>query len=239
MRKFGWIGFLTKERAEKMRKFGWGGTLFLMGLAVAAAAVPANAGFVLSLSSAASATGVNPGESFVVSADMTGLPEDMFDVHNWTVSVGEKNLGENNGERALIYNGYVYNAAEFSLTDDNSSPKMPFTGLLINNGLFAATSTIADVKFEGLTLANPDGTSNPFIGSGNMLTMQLQMPGNAQIGETYDLVAAPRGVFNLGFDDVVVGASNTLRINVTPEPATLVLLGLGGVAAVRRRFLGA
>jgi len=230
------VGFMAKERAETMRKFGWGGTLVLMGLAVVAIAVPANAGYVLSLSGPSTVT---PGQSFEVSANMTASDpvNDKFDIHAWTVAV--------NGPRSLIYNGYLLNPAAFITggAEDNSHPKgAPNTGdlagLLITNSLYAATPSIADVQFEGLTRSNPDGTSIPFVGSGNLLTMRLKMPDDAQLQEVYNLGAGIQA-FNLGFDDVSVQAGSPLSISVVPEPATLVLLGLGGLAAVRRRFLGA
>ena len=219
-----------------MRKFGWGGTLVLMGLAVDAVAVPANAGFVLSLSGPSTVT---PGQSFEVSANMTASngAADMFDIFAATVAVS--------GPRPLSYTGYVFNPAEIATggAEDNSHPKgAAGTGNLgpvdSTNGLYAVTPAIADVQLEGLTLSNPDGSSNPFVGSGNFATLRLQMPSGAQPGEVYNLTPGVE-FFNLGFDEVSVQPGSGLRVSVVPEPATLLLLGLGGLAIVRRRFLSA
>ena len=63
-----------------MRRLGWEGTLVAMGLALAAAAVPANAAYVMNMTGPANA---NPGAIVAVNVVLTGAgPHDsmLFDV---------------------------------------------------------------------------------------------------------------------------------------------------------------
>jgi hypothetical protein len=221
---------MTKERAEKMRKFGWGGTLVVMGLALAAAAVPADAGgYVLSLNGPAT---VDRGEQFHVDAVLSGPP--IIDSMIMTIGVA--------GPRSLIYNGYQLGGnVQFQTggPDDFSRPKgATDTGLLalnplLTNDLYPLTPSRADAYFDATT--RPGSTFN----QGTIVSMTLTMPTDAVLNETFDFT-----VFHdtLGFEgatffEPIVGGP--LRVMVVPEPVTLALLGLGGIFAARRRLLGA
>ncbi len=87
-------------------------------------------------------------------------------------------------------------------------------------------SDIGTLHFEGLA----DNAGDVF-GDGALVTLNLTAgtdAGTTTIDALPDFLAA--GFFT--FDSV---AGQQFTVNVTPEPATLMLLGIGGVAALRRR----
>jgi PEP-CTERM motif len=229
--------FNQEERAEKMRKFGWEGTLFVVGSALAAASMPASAAYVVSVS--APDTTIEPGQQFTVNAVLTGP----HTIDSFVL------LMDVTGPKSLAYNAYqLAGNGPFQTggPDDFSGPKgAPDTGLLdglsgrllnplITNALYPQTPTRADVKFDATT--RPGSTFT----QGTIVTMTLTMPTNAVPNQdSFNILAVPDTFAFQGTDFFDATAGPALHITVVPEPATLVLLGLGGLAAARRRFLGA
>lgn len=220
-----------------MRKYGWKVALVLMALTLAVSTIPANAGgYVLSIVGVGpdlapgSQFGVLPGQSFDVAAVLTG---DAFVMHDSAIfDVGFT------GPRDLIYNTYLWYPVAYATggDDDFSIPEVdPATGLiaaglkpLITNDLYPATPARTDVHFEAL--ARPGQTFTV----GTLVTFTLKMPADAQIGEKYLIQPYPVA-FVLGFDTMPTDIGSSLGVVVVPEPATLILLVLGGLAAFHRR----
>lgn len=71
-----------------------------------------------------------------------------------------------------------------------------------------------------------DGQFNGYNGAWN-----LSLPGNPLEGAIVNLVFGAPGWFSTGFNDFAVGVSG----QIVPTPGVLGLMGLGGLAAARRR----
>lgn len=231
-----------------MKKFGWGRASVVLGLTLAATALPANAGgYILSMAgngstfpdlSAGPNWGVQPGGTFQVDAVLTdrGLgPPTPAAVHD--SAIFNVNF---TGPRSLLYNRYLWHVVAYQTgsVDDFSIPKGALdTGILpvetpIVNGTYAPTPAVADVHFEAITRGGQT------FGVGTLVTLTLKAPDNATPGELYTIGPAADEFALLG-NVVPVLNGSSLGVVIVPEPATLVLFGLGGLAAFRRRLLGA
>jgi len=192
-----------------------------MGLALAAAALPANADYVMNMTGPATAT---PGSNVAVSAVLTGSgPHDSM---VWDVAATQSAGAPN-----PVYLGYLLDVTAYQTggADDHSIPK----GTVDTGRLPADTATPANIHIEGNTRAQ--GT---FFTTGTLATFDFTIPAGAAPGQTYSFRPAP-DTFTNGLTDVLTTAGTTLTITVVPEPATLLLLGIGGLAAARRRLMGA
>ena len=89
-------------------------------------------------------------------------------------------------------------------------------------------SVLGTLHFEALT-----DNAGVVFGSGALIRLDVTASTEPDGGvSTIDVIP---DFFSIGFDAVPASAGETFTINVTPEPATLVLLGLGGLVARRRR----
>ncbi len=228
-----------------MRKYGWGSAVVVLFLA--SGAVPANAGgYIVSIegngslypdgNGALPQWGVAPGATFQVDVVLTGDALGLT-IHDAAIF----NVGFT-GPRNLTYNSYLWDPIAYATggADDFSIPEVdPGTGLfpagvkpIIDNDLYIPDGpnppVRADVHFEAIT--RPGQT----FGAGTIVTLTLKMPGDAQIGEKYVIAPFP-DAFTLNFNTIPTEMGSSLGVIVVPEPTTLILLGLGGLAAIRRR----
>jgi len=224
-----------------MRKFGWERMMVVLGLTWAASAVQVDASYVLSIvgngttyadaNGAAPGWGVQPGGTFQVDAVMTGSGPIDSAIFNVNVT----------GSGSPNYISYQWENTAFQTGSNNdfSVPKGALdTGVVagspaITNALYAFTPAISDVHFEAITR---DGQT---FSNGTIVTLTLKVPDTVTAASGPYTISPVADEFALFGEVVPTTNGSSLSVVVVPEPATLVLLGLGGLAAVRRRFIGA
>ncbi len=228
----------TKARRQE-RTNGCGRILVVLGLTLAAAAVPANAGPVLSIVGNGTlfpdANGDGPGwvvtagGTFQVDAILSNTPGSgvVHDSAAFNVSV--------TGPGNLLYSSYFWNAPyQTGGADDFSIPKGALdTGVVpgtpaIDGALYNLTPAISDIHFEAVMRGVVE------IPLGVLVTLTLKAPANVVLGVEYTIAPIVED-FSLYGKIIPTTNGSSLGVIFVPEPATLVLLALGGLASARHR----
>jgi len=193
--------------------------LLLVGALVAFATSAANADYLISVVD--NGTGLNsavraPGQSITLGVTLEGNPPNTHDSADFNVIFSRG---------GLVLTSFAWANPPF-LTgglNDFSDPKI---------GELPVEMTTAGAHFG----ANSNAFGTVFQ-TGTLVTLDLMVPGNwAPVPDSIEVTVQQGASFqdfvNFEFPETTVGAPFTLLI---PEPATLALLGIGGLAALRRR----
>lgn len=187
---------------------------------------PANAGgYVLSINGPATVT---PGEFFEIIVALSGEADRVYDSLIFDVRV--------TGPRSLIYNGYLLDPVAFQTGggDDFSIPKGA-----IDTGILTPPRLLGVAYFLAVT------RSGQTFGAGDLVTLDLTMPTEAQFGEVFAITTLCDGfIFDADgcfwdpFGESRIDDGPPLRLTVVPEPFTLTFLVLGAMLINRRNVVG-
>ena len=219
----------------------------VIGVGVCLAAGSAYAGYDMTLSGPAS---VMPGDTFDLQANMTRDADEAIDTFDFWLMF-DYGLGETDTAAGGVqYNGYSFGLDSQGATifeagvaaEDASTPFLANLPQMINRDLVTINMQNApdvwaiDLRLQGISRVV--GGDTQLWDEGTLVSLNLEIPG------TY-LDEFPQGTLDIRIlpvaftapDRAVVDVriGDPLSIKVVPEPATLALLGLGGVFALRRR----
>lgn len=206
---------------------------------------------------------INPGGTLIVNGalnyrsggtDVVNLQGGTLDMTGGTISFADPS------DQFSFLSGRLEHVGTFgsSLAQDGGTlaPGGP-TGTMAVNGAYSLNAgTLAIELASGAGFDVVDASGAVTLGGALLPTIDVDLLGGyvPDAGEYFDIVVADGGITNPDLSGVVFdftdaqtglgwwteiallgGGAEALRISVSPEPATLSLLALGGLALVRRR----
>lgn len=205
-----------------------GGLAVLVGVCVGLTSSNARADYLMTLvdsSTGLSSVDVLPGANTSVDLILTSDAGDVHDSNGFFVTASRGDL---------LLNSWAWSSTEFNTGSPDDFTVM--SGQPGSGGALLAALPLPinnDVNFAALT-----HTSGVTFGTGTLISFELGVPASFAVPQTITLNVIPDQFFDSNTFMFPVGiAGAPFDLNVTPEPATLMLLGLGGLAVMRRRRL--
>ncbi len=177
------------------------------------------------------ATGAMADVVLTYDSDIDVIPGGIIDLDPGNVATITINASATAGEDGLGAAGFVFEGAAGGGVVDN-------TGIVMSDFLFAAAMQDPGMWLTNNALPNPAGVAFFPLAALDfpvaLATLTLTAPAVGDI--TVDWGTGPVNFADRNVNPLTVAdGSDSFTVHVTPEPATLVLLAMGGIATIRRR----
>ena len=202
--------------------------LVAVAVSVLALAAPAGGGYIITpVSGGLGSATVNPGDAIDLDIHLTS---DAADEHTSAIfSLVFSKPG-------LVYEGYAWTAPYSNGTDDDDSK--PLAGILpqtLDSDTLTGLGYPADTVDVELSNATNGGTVPPAgFGTGTVATVTLRVPADySPVPDTITIGVDPDTLAD-GFNTVDTTPGPAFELTILPEPASIALLAVGGLAMALR-----